>query len=729
MILNDKLFLNHTPNIYLAADFETITTKTKAFFQPYKYLTENNTILYPINAYGFSHFDPTTGDIDKIIIGTSISDMFNQITNKWKNTTITCFFHNLYKFDGLVLIDWLRNNYTLIGKPDFNGLLENNQIDKNKNYYNMLIENKNTGILLIDVYLSQNNLKIRFQCSYRLLSVGIATLGKNLNFPKQTTNYHLEPQPSINLYPQQYIEYLKTDVLILAKSLINFYQTYYQTLVPWLIKQSNEQPPHPFQLTAASFSRKLISFIDEKNDFHKINFENNEIIKPYFRGGFTAFNYKYQDKPTKSKIKIFDAKSFYPTIMSLFTLPSNQIIVDGEFKHFEKIDLFINYLNQLQIHSFIKIKFNKVPIPTTNWATLYDEKPTQTNYTYNLNPNIQEHWAGTVRELKAALRFYKLQAPPTIIELVHFKKRHHKLKPLIDLLYKLKEDPNQNALTFKIILNAIYGSLAINDDNGALALLNQKETNNILNRLDHTNFLKTNQGLKNKKYLATYKFENFKTSWNPFGFKGFNSINVSEQKWNKKLKQYQEKKQNLWWNKAVSAYITSTARAIIFELISIDPDSVYYCDTDSLILEENSKIIDYFNTNNLIGKNLGQWEQEMQGGSIEKIHILAPKSYLIYNEKNELIKMGMKGVDKEAVYDLPGEIDAFFENDTIIPNGSKCRVIQLAPSNFDDKNYKLIPKKRYNQKYDYQDSYYPFIITKDKNLSKIASIRKELNNG
>lgn len=733
MIINDKIFLNHKPHIFLAADFETITTKTKAFFQPYQYLTTNNTILYPINAFGFVDFNPENGLIGQIELGTNIDQMFNIIENKWTNKSITCFFHNLYKFDGYVLVDWLRNNFKLISKLDFNTKLEKNELNEQYNYYNILVEEKNSGILIIDTYLSKSKNKVRFQCSYRLLSVSISTLGKNLNYPKQTTDYNIEPQPNINLYPKQYIDYLKTDIMILAKSLINFYQTFSKTITPWLMSINQDQPPHPFQITAASLSRKLIAFIDNKNEFHKIEFENNEIIKDYFRGGFTSFNYNYLDKVVETNLKIYDAKSFYPTIMSLFSLPSNQMVVINDLINFKSITDFFNYLNKLQNNQFIKIRFNQQPKPLTKWATIFDEKPTIEKYTYNLEPTQQEHWGGTVRELKAALKFYELTTAPTIVELIHFKNRHSKLKTLIDFLYQLKEDPNQNALTFKILLNSIYGSLAINDNNGSIALLNENETNKILNNTNKTHFLKTYHKFKDKnekerKILTTYKFEHFKTSWNPFLFKGYPSAKISEQKWNKKAKEYQDKKQKTWWNKAVSAYITSTARAILFELISIDPHSVFYCDTDSLILNENSKIINHLNENNLIGKNLGQWEQEMKDKTINKIHILAPKSYLIW-DNNELIKLGMKGVDKDTTINLIGENINFFENNTLIPLGAKCRVISLAPTNFDPTTFQLLAKKSYNQRYEQQNSFYPFIITKDKNLSKIELIRKEHHNG
>lgn len=735
MILNKKLFLNYKPQIFIAGDFETITTKSKAFKNPKYYDSQTNTFKFPITAFCLTEFNPfnnNTQNPDFHILGTSVSQMFEEIKVNYINTQLTIFFHNFKAFDGFIILDYIRHHFVLIDQVDFN------IPEKFKNFIENLppftplynYELKDNQFLLMDIFLPQTNTSIRFQCSLRLLTLSIAQLGKALNFPKQTTDYDVEPEDDINNYPKQYIEYLKTDTIILAKALIQFFQQVQQ------INKHFKTNIWPLALTAGALTRSFVKELDEDDIFHKIKKEKNEIAQNYFFGGFTALNNNYLDKPATEPLVIFDAKSFYPSIMALYDLPTNDVSI----KDLDNPIPVFNILNKLYDNYFITLNFPTTPTPLTGWAPLRDNSPSDLTYRHTVKPNQLTHWSGTVKEFKAIIPFYNFPSSPLITQIVAINSTHQKLKPYIEQLYHFKET-STTPLTFKILLNSTYGSLALTDFNDFSVVLNHQDQATLKTQEDRKQFFNTmfkiweiKQNELKKSYFSPKaqgtKFQPFQFS-NNTTMKFEKYLTKTKTKKNHKTKEktkeieFHRHQRAKWWNKWIPALITSYCRALLFDLIAVEPNDVIYCDTDSMFIKANSKIITHLQQHNLIGKNLGQWEQE-EHPPIHSFHFLAPKAYTLFDKDKKPIKLGMKGVDKETVYNLLNENPEHFETLTLIPDGQKCSIIKIHPNNFDNDGKILKPPK--NQKYQPADYYYPFIIRADKKLIKVDKIRKEVQN-
>ena len=85
----------------------------------------------------------------------------------------------------------------------------------------------------------------------------------------------------------------------------------------------------------------------------------------------------------------------------------------------------------------------------------------------------------------------------------------------------------------------------------------------------------------------------------------------------------------------IAAYITDLGRLAHFNLLNKSPESIFYCDTDSLFTN------DFKTYENLVGKKIGQLSSE---GIFEGV-FGAPKTYALKNKTEEIVKF--KGFDSE----------------------------------------------------------------------------------
>lgn len=109
----------------------------------------------------------------------------------------------------------------------------------------------------------------------------------------------------------------------------------------------------------------------------------------------------------------------------------------------------------------------------------------------------------------------------------------------------------------------------------------------------------------------------------------------------------------------VASYITSLARYWLLkrwhEIISLG-GVVYYSDTDSNFFSLPDDKLQQLS----FGSNLGDWELNKE--MYDNFYILAPKTYVAFNKKKEIMKLACKGVDKSKV--LPKGVDYFINNGT-----------------------------------------------------------------
>lgn len=693
-------------NRFFAADFETPTINTK-FFKNRKSADDNR-----INAACFIELNSNNA-----IFSLSVAEFINQLFNQLNNGEIgQVFFHNLSKFDGFVLIDYLRSNWNLNtdflsdSKDKFKGLTYE------LSYSFMVADGK---IYKIEIFKKSERKAIIFTCSYLLMSVSLAAIGKVVGQNKTTTNYDVEPANSLNEYPSQYLDYLKNDVEVLKKGL-NLFKDQLAIVNKCLFKDG--EGVNWNKLTAASISRDIL----EKSNINGLKISSKEQLKaiPYYSGGFCNFNEKYIDQVVNKNIKVFDAKSHYPTQMSLKKLPlgNPQVITINDLNTSPYINGKLN--NSLIVgggfndYDFITIK-GEIKKAKYSWGVLKKVHKTYTDFIYETQPNQPFEFKGTWFEWKEVIKFYEFKEY-VLTEYVKFEKSSKtEFKNIVDALYEMKET-QPNPLTFKIILNSLYGSMGLHHKNEQVGLVNENGAAGEF-KLKITD-------KKGKDKPVIYKTASL--DFQPLAEQNIAIIEyVPISKDVDEVLVYDEfddeindlvKEVKDTWNIWIAAAITSFARTELYKKILIDPENVVYCDTDSVFILESDKLDEHFKK--VKGSNLGNWDQEYANKNINKFQILQPKLYNLW-ENNVLIKSGAVGVDKKLLVEKINQDNNFLCYNTYIENGTIQMVKGLSPKFIDylnnPTNFKKVPK--------YLGSCFPWIISRDKELKQLKS-RREITN-
>ena len=715
MILKNetKKFKVGFPTFYVC-DFET-TTLSSQYFKD----NQDGRII----AFAVLNLD----DEDKIY-GVSFND-FSNFINSIKSASII-FFHNL-AFDGLVILNSARKYWSSAFNSVKSDITFTYTMRKNK-------------ILVMDI-INKNEVHIRVQCSLRLLSQSISALGAAVGVPKLETDYNIEPVNKWEDLPVDYRDYLFRDVEIQKLSLnqfrnglINLYKELEITgAVEW------------YKTTAAGVSRALINVVQEqhKKKYHlsafMISGSSQKEAKEYYRGGFTMTNIKYLRKNRTGKFTMFDAKSMYPSVIFDRALPVGEPvkldITNGFMRKvaFHTLNSMVKNYGSKYVPAFVKVGAEIVSCKT-NWGVI--QHPDK-ELNLHINPFTREQYinandlkngsvkfvfSGTYYEWEQVQKFYEMKNIK-YYQVVYWKKTTSALKPVIKKLYEGKEFRDSEgkrpwALTYKIILNSIYGSLGMSQvDFTETFWASDRE----LEHLENKKGLSVETGKRKKVVKKMVNPQPHKIQ--PFREYGFKVFELQEQD-----KSYTGK---IYWNRWIAAAITSWARADLFFMISIDPNSVVYCDTDSLLMKQNSKIIDYIKENNLEGSNLKQWEEEKEANLIEDIIIQGSKLYEFRDVNKRVIKLGMVGIDKstylenrkdnldllaDMVYIENGLVQVitglWIEDLVFLDNG----IVKFKPNEEIKKNRLLRLSQGLTEKLtEKYNSVFPFIINNDKHLQTL----------
>lgn len=146
-------------------------------------------------------------------------------------------------------------------------------------------------------------LKIDFRCSYQLSKLSIAKIGQMYNFPKGHSDYR-------NIYPDDEIteeewKYCERDCDI---------------IVPYIIDElKNYKMLSNIPYTSTGRVRKELSNLINNEEIPDWDFmppeDCYEALVKSFRGGLTMSNPRYTNKILNCKIRSFDEKSKYPSVM------------------------------------------------------------------------------------------------------------------------------------------------------------------------------------------------------------------------------------------------------------------------------------------------------------------------------------------------------------------------------------------------------------------------------
>lgn len=693
-------------NRFFAADFETPTINTH-FFKNRKGANQDR-----INASCFMELNSSNA-----IFSLSVEDFINQIFNQLKTgETGQVFFHNLSKFDGFVIIDYLRNNWN-INIDHFSDSKDCFKNLSNEFSYSFMVADGK--IYKIELFKKSEKKAILFTCSYLLMSVSLATIGKVVGVPKMETNYDIEPANSLSDYPQQYLDYLKNDVEILKRGLKLFKEQL--TIINQQLFKDGDYVTWN-KLTAAGVSREILE--KSKIDGLKITNKDQNKAVEYYGGGFCNFNEKYLDIVVDKNIKVFDAKSHYPTQMSLKTLPlgTPQVITIEDLNASPYTN---NYFNTELIlggcfndWDFVTIK-GTIKKSKYSWGVLKKLNKTYTDFIYETEPNKPFEFKGTWFEWNNVIKFYEFKNF-VLTEYVKFEKwSKNEFKKIVNTLYEMKET-QPNPLTFKIILNSLYGSMGLHHKPEQVGFVNENGAAG--------DFKLKIFDRKGKEKPVIYKTVSL--DFQPLAEQNIAIIEyVPITKEVDDILIYDEFDPEIdaliaevkdCWNVWIAAAITSFARSDLYQKILIDPENVVYCDTDSVFILESKKLSKHFEK--VKGSKLGNWDQEYADRNINKFQIIQPKLYNLW-ENNNVVKSGAVGVNKNLLTKIINENNYFLCYNTNIKNGTIQMVKGLSPKYLEylkqPKNFKKVPK--------YVGSCFPWIITKDKELKQLKT-RRNLKN-
>ena len=289
---------------YFMADFET-------------------TLEVPTRVWLYAIADIKTGKV--VNKGTSIDEFFNYLTNKWA----VVFFHNL-KFDGEFIVQHLLKK----------GFKLDEDRPRYKNHFSCLIDG--TGQWYQVTVKLRKQKEIKFQDSLKLLPFPVRDIGKafNLDVCKGDIDFEEAKKDGYKVNNER-LDYVKRDVLVVAKALKLCYFDYGQT-----------------KMTIGS--NALAIFKDEycrRFDFlfPKLPQEIDAFCRKAYHGGYCYVNPEYQGKWVGCG-QVFDVNSLYPYAMTMDLPYGEPVYFEGGLPNLKTHPLFI-----VRFTCLFKVKDGYVP--------------------------------------------------------------------------------------------------------------------------------------------------------------------------------------------------------------------------------------------------------------------------------------------------------------------------------------------------------------------------------
>ena len=303
-------------------------------------------------------------------------------------------------------------------------------------------------------------------------------------------------------------------------------------------------------------------------------------IRPYYYGGRVEV---FKAGKHKGKFKIFDVNSMYPYAMREFLHPINNELITIYDPEIDKTGN-IKGENKKSVYFAHILADSKGALPIkTKEGTHY---PTGENL---------EFYACS-HEIKTAIKLGMIKVKKCFT--AHVFDTVGSFPDFVDKFSKekiqAKKDKNIAAEIFaKLMLNSSYGKFGT----------------------DPTNFY---------DYII---LSNDKLNTDlPDGFELYEKSELCEL-WRRPALS------DKYYNVAVAASITSAARSVLLEAINSCSKNIYYCDTDSVIVDKTIKAL------KIDDSKLGFWKLECEG---DELNIAGKKLYCL-NKKGEKVKLASKG--------------------------------------------------------------------------------------
>lgn len=230
--------------------------------------------------------------------GTSIDEFFDYIKTKWA----VCYFHNL-KFDGeFILYNLLQKGYKIVKKPTRPKQMST-LIDGVGTWYQVKVKFRKIR-------------EICFQDSLKLLPFPVRDIGKsfNLDVCKGDIDFEEAKKDGYKVTEER-LDYVKRDVLVVAKALKLCYFDYNQTRMTIGSNAMN--------IYKKEYCRRF-DFL-----FPKLPAVVDEFCRKAYHGGYCYVNPKYKEKWV-GEGQVFDVNSLYPYAMTLDLPYGTPIYFQGE---------------------------------------------------------------------------------------------------------------------------------------------------------------------------------------------------------------------------------------------------------------------------------------------------------------------------------------------------------------------------------------------------------------
>lgn len=272
------------------------------------------------------------GNEDNIQIGTDINSFF-ELCRQYNNPKI--FFHNL-KFDGSFLINYLLDNgYKLIKEKE----------EIAEKTFQCIISDLGAfyQIIVYEKYYKSKIRKITFIDSLKIINMSVKDIAKTFNLPisKLEIDYNLFRERDHQLTDIEK-DYIKNDVKIVALALNELFK--------------EKLTKTTAAANALGYYKQITGRQKFEHYFPTLTFEEDSLIRPAYKGGFTYLNPIYKDK-TVYKTYVLDVNSLYPSVMRYEVMPYGKpVYFEGQYKDNKLYPLYIQTLK-----CKFKTKKNKIP--------------------------------------------------------------------------------------------------------------------------------------------------------------------------------------------------------------------------------------------------------------------------------------------------------------------------------------------------------------------------------
>lgn len=427
--------------------------------------------------------------------------------------------------------------------------------------------------------------KILFADSLNILKSSVKKIGDSIGLEKlEIENEYTKGNTDITEVTDKMVNYCFRDCEIIHTALYRFFK---------LIGK--------IKITIASSSMHyfLQNYL-EKHLFYKKNL-SDLFFKSYYGGRTEVFKFG-----KNLNLDVFDINSLYPFIMRNIDLPHPEYlkrIENPNINFFNKmvlyncegfadVEIFQNEKNYFGLLPYKDLKENKLMFPVGKFRTIV-----------NLN------------ELRFAVNHGAKIL--NVFEVVYSTKiLKNLLTSFVDDLYKKRIETNDNfdKTTFKLLLNCLYGKFGSKQPKKKIYFKNSKLA---------IQYIKENN-------LTNYNFSFFNAKRKDLFLDFDSDIDL---KFSIPL---------------IASYITSGARIHLLKYLLKYKKEIYYCDTDSLFLKENSNL-----KHLILNNDLGNFKKENK--KILEIRGLKNYTYLD-TEKNKIVD-AIKGVSKDSTINKNNEFE------------------------------------------------------------------------